>query len=129
MWVDKIYGVLCESGHDQEVLAALREYHGKWIEKGATTWSELWDADAASHAQTYGAVVNWVLTSYILGIRPIKPGFTEVIFDPRPGDLTWAKGIVPTPLGDIRVSWTKNQAGRIMADIHAPRGINVFKSA
>ncbi len=129
MWVDKIYGVLCESGHDRDVLTALREYHEKWIEKGATTWSELWDADATTHAQTYGAAVNWVLTSYILGIRPLKPGFTEVNFDPRPGDLAWAKGVVPTPLGDIRVSWVKNQAGRIMADIHAPRGIKVINSA
>jgi len=127
MWLDKVLGALFQTGYDTEAIQALRDSYGCWVDQGAVGWGELWDADTTTHTQTYGVAVNWLLTSYILGVRPTRPGFTEAIFDPRPGNLTWAKGIVPTPQGDIRVSWSRDSAGRIQADIRAPRGIKIIR--
>jgi hypothetical protein len=74
-----------------------------------------------------GAGVAWTLSQHVLGIKPVKPGFAEVVFDPRPGDLQWAKGVLPTPHGDIRVEWKRDAKGRIVSKIKAPAGVKVIK--
>jgi alpha-L-rhamnosidase len=34
-------------------------------------------------------------------------GWKVFRIEPHPGDLQWARGIVPSPLGNIAVSWTR----------------------
>jgi alpha-L-rhamnosidase len=66
-----------------------------------------------------------LLSAYVLGIRPVEPGFSEAVFDPRPGSLSWAEGVVPTPHGNIRVRWKRGADGVIEDDIEVPRGVTV----
>lgn len=120
LWTDKIFGALFESGCDRVAVQALRDWHGRWLKRGATTWDESWNASERSHSQTAGASVNWLLTFYVLGIRPTKPGLAEVRFDPRPGDITWARGVVPSPLGDVRVEWKRRSNGAIDGNVETP---------
>jgi alpha-L-rhamnosidase len=47
------------------------------------------------------------LSKYVLGVRPVSPGYKTWLIEPQPGDLTWAKGRVPTPYGPIKVKWEK----------------------
>ena len=54
-------------------------------------------------AQTAAAVPAYYLPAYILGVRPIKPGYEEFIVEPRPVDLKWMKGSVPIPGGIVNV--------------------------
>ena len=49
----------------------------------------------------------------ILGVTPTAPGYREVSIRPALGDLTWAKGEVPTPHGQIRVNLTSPTTGEI----------------
>jgi len=128
LWINKVLGAMFLTGHDREAVQVLRSSYGAWAAKGATTWSELWDADATTHAQTYGGAVNWVLTAYLLGVRPSKPGFAEVIFDPRPGDLEQVEGTVPTPKGDIHVSWKQVRPGMLESEIRGPRNVNIIRN-
>jgi len=49
-----------------------------------------------------------LLTTHVLGITPLEPGFSQ--WKVRPtlgGGLTWAAGRVPTPSGEIRVRWER----------------------
>ena len=39
-----------------------------------------------------------------LGVTPAVAGFERVRIAPALGDLTWARGTVPTPAGVVRVS-------------------------
>ena len=78
-----------------------------------------------AQAQLCGSSVNWLLTSYVLGIRPVKSGFTEALFDPRPGNLTSAKGIVSTPHGLIKVEWKRTADGVIEASLEIPKGVRL----
>jgi alpha-L-rhamnosidase len=48
------------------------------------------------------------LSKYVLGVRPIQPGFKTWRIEPQPGDLSWAEGTVPTPYGPIQIKWKKN---------------------
>ena len=40
-----------------------------------------------------------------LGVTPAEPGFKAVTIEPRPGNLKWAKGSVPTAQGTVEVEW------------------------
>lgn len=81
---------------------------------------EMWDRGDLSHS--WGATPLVQLTSHILGVRPAAPGFTTVIIAPQPCDLTWAKGVVPTPAGDIRVSWQIRAGGKLALEVTLPKG-------
>ena len=96
-------------------LDLMRTYYGKWLESGATTTGEhfslknlkgkkiILNSDYEVNGQGTSAYVHFY--SNILGIKPIKPGFKEILFEPHPGDLKWAKGTVHIPQGKINVSW------------------------
>jgi len=36
-----------------------------------------------------------------------EPAFAALRVEPYPADLTWAKGVVPTPRGDVSVNWKR----------------------
>ena len=49
-----------------------------------------------------------IMTSYVLGIQPVKPGYQTFTVAPHFGSLRWAEGAVPTPYGHISVRWTRD---------------------
>ena len=125
LWTDKIFGALFEAGLDKDAIRLIQNNYGHWVTKrGAMHWSEGFTASRQTHAHTCGSSVNWLLTSYVLGIRPGSAGFRDAIFDPRAGELTSAKGSVPTPLGLINVEWQRN-GDVIEAKIEAPEGVKL----
>jgi hypothetical protein len=123
LWNDKIFGSLFESGQDDEAIRILQKNQGTWAMTGQLHWTETWGI--GNVAQLCGSSLNWLLSRYILGIRPTTPGFEEAVFEPHPGSLSWAKGDVPTPHGNIHVQWRRGCDGVIEADIAAPDSVTV----
>jgi len=70
---------------------------------------------------------GWIATpayqmpSKILGIRPTSPGFSSVLIQPEICGLQWAKGSVPTPHGNVTVSW-KIEEGKFTLETTIPAG-------
>ena len=62
-----------------------------------------------------------IMTSYVLGVQPADPGYATFTVAPHFGSLTWAKGAVPTPYGQIFVSWVKKGASYSLK-VQAPPG-------
>ena len=90
-------------------------------------WPEQSNSGAsASTIHGGSAGVVWTLTEHALGIRAAEPGYRSVLFDPRPGNLTWAKGVVPTPLGDIHAEWRREPDGRIVGKASCPAGVTLL---
>lgn len=56
-----------------------------------------------THAWSGGVTAS--LTEHTLGIQRTGPQYTTFDAVPSVGDLDWARGRVPTPYGDIDVSW------------------------
>ena len=54
-----------------------------------------------------------VLPAFILGVKPLTPGFRTFEVAPRAADLEWVEGAVPTPQGDIAVSWKRSKRGAV----------------
>jgi hypothetical protein len=97
------------AGRHQEALDAIRRSYGKMLEGGATTWWEHFGG-YASLCHAWSSAPNSDLSGWVLGVQPTAPGFTELRVEPQPADLTWAKGVVPTPRGDVSVNWKRVNA-------------------
>lgn len=116
--------------------------HGKVMEEFRNKWSrmqsvnetntlqEVWDGESQPNycmCQSAAAVPGYYLPAYILGVRPLKPGFKEFIIELCPCDLTWAKGRVPTPYGFVYVEW-ENIDSRLRVEVVVPEGFTKVES-
>ncbi len=98
----------------------------KWrrmLEQNLTTCVESDDNSPRSDCHGWGAVALYELPAAILGVRPAKPGFASVAFDPVPGYLTWAEGQVITPKGLVSAKWKLNHQGSMEKEISLPEGM------
>ena len=64
-----------------------------------------------------------LLTRYVLGVRPTKPGYASFAVDPHLGDTAWARGGVPTPGGVISVD-VRRSGKRLRVLARFPAGLN-----
>jgi hypothetical protein len=67
----------------------------------------------------------YFLSTQVLGVTPVAPGYQKVRIAPKPFGLSWARGQVPTPLGPIYVTWKLDDAGEMVIEYGAPSGCNV----
>jgi alpha-L-rhamnosidase len=65
------------------------------------------------------------LSQNVLGVTPLEPGCKRVRVAPRLGNLKWAEGAYPTPLGPIRVRHERKPDGTVASQVEAPPGIQV----
>lgn len=75
--------------------------------------------DSLAHGWSTGDI--WALTSGVLGVEPLAPGFARFEVDPTPGDLQWARGRVPTPHGSIDIHWS-HTTGDFRLTVTVPTG-------
>lgn len=90
------------------VFQMINETWGKMLYCGATSFWETQNgasdfANAGSLCHGWSGIPPYFYGSYILGIRPIEPGFKKYSFSPINGVFYKAKGIVPTPSGPINI--------------------------
>ncbi|RYP78631.1 hypothetical protein DL770_006858 [Monosporascus sp. CRB-9-2] len=81
----------------------------------------------ASTSLAYGwsTGVTPLLSTYVLSVKPLRPGFKEWIVKPMPEDVQWARGEVPTPYEPLKISWERSGAdGDMEVHVHAPEGTN-----
>ena len=86
------------------------------------SFHEMWGSGDLSHA--WGGTPLYQLSTRVLGITPLEPGFPEVLVSPTLCDLAWAKGSVPTPHGVVSVSWALSEKG-LQLDVSAPQDAEV----
>ncbi|MEJ5995507.1 alpha-L-rhamnosidase C-terminal domain-containing protein [Pedobacter sp. Du54] len=67
------------------------------------------------------------LTEHVLGISVIEPGCKVVQVKPHLGNLNFAEGTFPTPMGLIKVRHEKRADGTIKSIINAPKGVKIIR--
>ncbi len=68
------------------------------------------------------AALAGALSQALLGVKPVAPGWKKFSFAPQaPASIRSAEGVVPTPQGDIRVKWWREN-GTIKSEVVAPKG-------
>jgi hypothetical protein len=113
-----VYRALCYAGRFDLVLALIRERYGRMLARGATTLWESYDP-IASLCHGFSATPVYQLSTEVLGISPLDPGFTRFQVLPQLGDLDYADGLFPTVHGDIEVRWER-AAERVDLDVTVP---------
>ncbi|MDQ3579206.1 MAG: hypothetical protein M3443_16760, partial [Actinomycetota bacterium] len=79
----------------------------RWeLHPGDGTLQEFWSAEAGRSSRCHGwsASPTYDLTTYVLGVRPLEPGYTRAVVDPWLGPLSHASGRIPTPFGWLAVT-------------------------
>ncbi|MCM8816293.1 MAG: glycoside hydrolase family 78 protein [Candidatus Omnitrophica bacterium] len=99
---------LCKANKYLEAINYIRICWGLILEFGATSCWEMWDRHT-SLCHGWSAAPAMILPAYVLGVKPVEPGFKKFLIGPILFDLEWAKGTVPTPSGQIFVSWKKEK--------------------
>ncbi|TGJ87420.1 glycoside hydrolase family 78 [Xylaria hypoxylon] len=96
---------------------------------GITHWEGIgsngskYEAADTSLAHGWSTGVTPLLSSYLLGVKPTKPGFLEWSVNPiATDDISWARGVVPTPYGPLDVSWQRNSEGDFLVTVNPPNG-------
>ena len=96
---------------DVRVLELMREKWRAMIDsKWGTTWEDLQGGGSKVHV--YGIVPAWFLSAYVLGVQAQSPAADRtLLIEPRPGDLTFAKGVVVTEFGPVPIHWQQSSKG------------------
>lgn len=112
-----VFDALSHSGRfEKHALTQMKRW--KMVEE-TQSYYEMWDGGDLSHA--WGSAPMIQLSATVLGVKPLSPGFRKFEVRPQPCGLDWAKGIVPTPHGDIAVSWTRAN-GEMKLEVTVPSG-------
>ena len=101
---------LFEAGRDEAAIRLMTASGDRsWLgmmEQGSTITMEAWSLKAKGNQDwnhAWGTPPLNIISRYVLGVRPLKPGFAEYEVKPRRGSLAFVAGVVPTVRGPIRV--------------------------
>lgn len=120
------------SGVIKYIIGDIRKNWGEMLRYNATTCWETFLGFykytlTRSHCHAWSAGPAYFFGAYILGVRPLEPGFEKVLIEPNLGDLKWANGVVPTPKGSIYIDLKVGSEGLIV-NIKKPKGIECITS-
>ncbi|UNI18472.1 hypothetical protein JDV02_004740 [Purpureocillium takamizusanense] len=97
---------------------------------GITMWEGIGPSGSAYQGAFTSMAHGWstgivpLLSNHVLGVTPLAPGFRNWKICPLLdfGDVSWARGQVPTPYGNLEVSWAKHEHDQgVSLIISAPR--------
>jgi len=117
-----LHAGLCRQGYVGESLDLLqaRFKHMLAPDTNGTLWEEWWldgtgrtgkldKRKTRSDAQTESAFVPSLLTEFVLGVRPTRPGLKEVTLCRSDAGLRTVAGAIPSPEGVLQLRWQFNE--------------------
>jgi len=119
--------LLAERGQMAPALNSIRDRWGDMLDKGATTAWEIFSGHEVgrwtrSWCHAWSALPAYLLSAFVLGVRPLEPGFKRALIAPQLSDLTWAEGRVPTPHGPVAVRVERAGPG-LLVQVTLPDGV------
>jgi hypothetical protein len=111
---------MVQAGFGDRYLERLEPWR-EMLRKGLTTTPETPDP-SRSDSHAWSAHPNYHLLASVLGIRPASEGFGTVEIAPALGKLNQAAGSMPHPLGQISVSF-RRENGRLQGEVSLPQGL------
>lgn len=101
---------LFKAGRDEAAIALMASKGERsWLgmmDFGATITMEAWSKKAKANLDmnhAWGAAPVNIISRYVLGVRPLEPGYAKYEVRPQTGRLKYVEGIVPTPAGPVKV--------------------------
>jgi hypothetical protein len=112
-----VFEAMMQMGYEKEAMARHQKRFARMVNyPGFTTLFEGWGIGAegygggtVNHAWSGGGLT--ILSQYVCGIAPLKPGFELFQVMPQPGHLTEASTTFESVKGIIRSSFKKQETG------------------
>jgi len=121
---------LFRSGCAREGIALMTADHDRgWlhmINSGSTMTWEAWDWKYKNNLDwnhAWGAAPANIIPRWLMGVRPLKPGFSKVLIQPQLGDLTHARLKHPTPHGPIELNIHRPAGKHSELELVLPEGV------
>lgn len=96
---------LTANGFENEALETIRRNWGPMAAVGNGTMWEQFTQNGGTSCHGWSGSPTYVLSRSVLGVTPTASGYASYAVAPQPGDLSWATGVIPTPKGNVKVSW------------------------
>ena len=99
------------------------------MDKGATITMEFWDLTLREPQRWPDMSHSWstaplnMISRYVLGVKPMTPGYGEVRVAPQPGALRFLKARVPTPKGVVAED-LRFENGCVTGTVIMPRAVS-----
>jgi hypothetical protein len=90
---------------------------------GSTMTLEAWDITYKSNLDwnhTWGAAPANIIPRYLMGVRPLLPGYQKMAIQPQIGTLQWAQITMPTIRGPVSVSVLDNRSMSFSMSVQIP---------
>ncbi len=101
-----VHRALRMAGRQDRVVENIRK---RWVDlfaEGETTLRETWQrTPTTSLCHAWSGTPTFDLSTDVLGVTPLAPGFERMRIAPTIADLGWARGRYPTPHGPVEVDW------------------------
>jgi len=117
------------AGEEQFALELMTARHDRswWnmIASGSTMTLEAWDWKYKNNLDwnhAWGAAPANIIPRYLMGIRPLEPGFGKILIKPRPGSLTYAECLCPTIHGPVLVRYERKGGAPAELTVRIPEG-------
>ncbi|MEN8255658.1 MAG: alpha-L-rhamnosidase C-terminal domain-containing protein [Verrucomicrobiota bacterium] len=106
-------------------LLTARHDRGWWnmMQVGSSMTTEAWDLKYKGNLDwnhAWGAAPANIIPRFLLGIRPLEPGFGKVLIQPQPGSLERVSGTIPTIRGSIGVALENDGEHRFALKVDIP---------
>lgn len=118
---------LYANGEAEYALSLLTARHDRswWnmIAVGSTMALEAWDWKYKQNLDwnhAWGAAPANLIPRYLLGVRPLEPGFARILIQPQPAHLPQASGVVPTIRGPVKVAFEHEADIRFLLEVELP---------
>jgi len=115
------------NGEDRYALELLTAQHDRswWnmIQVGSTITLEAWDWKYKNNLDwnhAWGAAPANIIPRFLMGIRPLKPGFSKILIQPRPGTLESAEMKLPTIRGSVVVRFENYSKRPFILEVEIP---------
>ncbi len=117
-----LFDALAAAGMYQSRARGQLDLWRRMLSESGHSLREMWGRGDHSHA--WGGTPLVQLSQRVLGAEPTAPGWQAIRLCPQTLDLDWARGVVPTPKGDIRIEWERRDS-LVTLRLAAPDGIAV----
>jgi hypothetical protein len=116
---------MASQGLQAEVIKTIRDKWGShFLDLNASTFYEMWTVTTQSRCHAWSASPVYHLMQILLGITPTSPGWKAVRISPFAQTLDFARGVVPTPRGLLRVEWEKAGEDQLAVRVDVPEGMS-----
>lgn len=120
---------LYSAGEGQEALDLMTSSSDRsWLNMircGSTITMEAWDLKYKGNLDwnhAWGAAPANIIARFLMGIRPLEPGFGKVLIQPQPGDLDSAEIVHPTIRGPVSARFRRT-SGTFSLEIEIPGNV------